>query len=125
MCCVQESNNIKGKVDFRGTIIGADVMFEEVKIRGSTVFVKTKAESASFNGVTFEGESWFLFKDIFYLNFKNTKFSSLKAQENACREAKIVNERRGDTGFRKEAYNLIWFFSFKVLRKFDFSCCLL
>ncbi len=83
-------NNFDGCIlpgfDLSEREVGLYISFQRATIEGET----------RFNDATIEGDAWFSFKNISALTFENAQFKYLEAQENACREAKIVNERRGD-----------------------------
>ena len=76
---------IEGDALFEGAIIKESAWFEEATINGY----------AQFNGATIEDAS-FLLANISLLTFEDATFYNVKAQEVACREAKITQERRGN-----------------------------
>ncbi len=116
---------INGGVIFINTTIGLNVSFERARINGyiflkeatigksmirasyAVSFKKAIISEVMFSGAIIEGSVLFekatikryldfSNANIYDLSFKDAKFHKIKAQEIACREAKITNERRGN-----------------------------
>ncbi len=88
---------IEGKALLNNAEISGSVTFDRLTIKGNIWFLDTKIKGgAFFREAVIKDAATFSFKEISSLTFKNAKFENMPAQEEACREAKIVNERRGD-----------------------------
>ncbi len=90
------SVEIEGHTSFWGTKIGRDAVFWRAKIRGDASFNGTEIKGdATFERARLDGKVSFNRFDAYSLTFPGAKFRLPKSQEEACREAKIVQERRG------------------------------
>lgn len=90
--------NIRGYILFRMANLGKNVNFIHAKIDGDALFAGSEiGENALFNSASFSGKVELIpiyVKGI--VDFRDAKFSSHKAQENACRLAKNQCIKFGD-----------------------------
>ena len=113
------SITIEGDLCFDEATINGHAGFSGIRIKGNARFERAIIDGyAGFNGITIERNAWFTkatiggraafveatinnkvdfsHSNISYLTFENAKFNTASGQENACRAAKITQERAGD-----------------------------
>ena len=92
------SATIEGSAWFSNTTIKGQLIFTRATIKGIVLLDKktTVGEIASFDGATMESITIFPSVSIPYLTFKYAKIKDIRAEENACRLAKITQIRAGD-----------------------------
>ncbi|MGF7118536.1 potassium channel family protein [Methanobacterium oryzae] len=93
-----EGLKTEGEASFNHVEINGSLSFKEAKIIENVSFYASHIEGhAWFDNAYIGGNTWFDFTEIKGgLSFKNTNFRSLKGQEKAFRNAKIIWERLGD-----------------------------
>lgn len=103
---------IEGNLQFNGAKIEIDANFCAATIEGDIFFNgATIKENASFEMARIEGDIHFSFANINSLILGNprnlkrfAKFKSLQAGENACREARKIQENRGNHGLADDYF---------------------
>lgn len=87
-----------GSVLFNVATVTGSVWFDEANIEERAIFSGTNlGGNATFDKATIGGGIVsFTFEEVSYLSFESATFKKPEAQEKACREAKIIDERRGD-----------------------------
>ena len=92
------SATIEGSAWFSNTTIKGQLICTWATIKGILWFERRTMveEYASFDGATMESITIFPSVSIPYLTFKYAKIKDLRAEENACRLAKITQSRAGD-----------------------------
>ncbi|MCK4734189.1 MAG: pentapeptide repeat-containing protein, partial [Methanophagales archaeon] len=99
-----DSAKIEGNMQFNGATIEICARFDDATIKGDTFFNgATIKGDASFERATIEGNIYFPFANIASLTLGKTrdrksfaKFKNVQTQENACREARKIQENRGN-----------------------------
>lgn len=88
---------IRGDASFWGATFAGDAWFVNVEVEGNAVFMGVEIEGrASFMGAKIKGNASFIGMNVISLTFEDAIFYDIATQENACREAKVTQERTGD-----------------------------
>ena len=88
---------IEGIAWFNGATIKGDAWFAGATIKGDAFFVgATIWGGASFEGATIKGYASFVSANIYSLYLMTTTFHNMEVQEEACRAAKITQDRVGN-----------------------------
>ena len=96
LICFDEAK-IRGSVLFNRATIKGLITFAEATIKGDVHFVQTRVGGhAKFFGATIKGDALFWPTDISFLTFFDAVFYNMGAQKEACRAARITQEKAGD-----------------------------
>jgi len=88
---------VEGNAWFSNTTIKGQLIFTWATIKGLVLLEKaTVEEHAFFDGATIKSIAIYPSTKFTALTFKHAKFEDIRAEENACRMAKITQERLGD-----------------------------